>query len=330
MQVVPSNRKITATSKIANYRQSKTAISQYLHALYTYLLTIPIVGLCIKSGIFVWRLYAFIICGLADKVVSRAQEEEKASVMVSEDKPSISQENTPEMQIKDRFLVMASHELKTPMTTILGHTQFMLRRLARMPELSNDLLTMRSGLESINGQAHRLNTMIDDLLDLYNIRAGKVPLHMASCNLIAICREVVAEQSLLSGRTIEMEAPLEPVTLQADSDRLYQVVVNLISNALKYSHKDTSVKVLVDQRRDIGIVEVIDSGRGIPKDQQTHIFEPFYRSPEVQTTSTSGMGLGLAICKDIVEHHYGRIWCRSRLGKGSTFIVELPLEQSVV
>ena len=330
MQVAPHNRKITATSKIANYRQSKRAVPQYLHALYAYLLTIPVVGLCIKIGIFVWRFFAFIISTFAGKTVSRSQEEGKASVMVTEEKSSISQEYILETQIKDHFLVMASHELKTPMTTIVGHAQFMLRRLARMPELSNDLLVIRSGLESINGQAHRLNTMIDDLLDLYNIRAGKVPLHMASCNLIAIYREVVAEQSLLSGRTIEMEAPLEPVTLQADSDRLYQVAVNLISNALKYSPKDTPVKVLVDQRRDIGIVEVIDSGRGIPKDQQTHIFEPFYRSPEVQTTSTSGMGLGLAICKDIVEHHDGRISCRSRMGKGSTFIVELPLKQKEI
>jgi signal transduction histidine kinase len=330
MHVAPINRKITATSKIANYRQSKRAIPQYLHALYAYLLTIPVVGLCIKSSIFVWRLFAFIISGLAGKMVSRPQKEGKASVVATKEKSSISHENIPEMQIKDRFLVMASHELKTPMTTILGHTQFMLRRLARMPELSNDLLAMRSGLESINGQAHRLNTMLDDLLDLYNIRAGKVPLHMASCNLIAICREVVAEQSLLSGRTIEMGAPLEPVTLQADSDRLYQVAVNLIGNALKYSRKDTPVKVLVDQRRDIGIMEITDNGIGISKDQQRRIFEPFYRSPEVQTTSTSGMGLGLAICKDIVEHHDGRIWCRSRLGKGSTFIVELPLKQGKV
>src|SRR5437868_139911 len=134
MQVAPINRKVTGTSKIANYRQSKRAIPQYLHALYTYLLTIPIVGLCIKSGIFAWHLCAFIFSGLAGKMASRAQKEEKAS---------IPQENIPEMQMKEHFLVMASHELKTPMTTILGHTQFMLRRLARMPELSNDLLVIR-------------------------------------------------------------------------------------------------------------------------------------------------------------------------------------------
>src|SRR5207244_5866890 len=111
----------------------------------------------------------------------------------------------------------------------------------------------------------------------------------------------------------------ESITLQADSGRLYQVIVNLISNALKYSDKDTPVEVLVDQQRDIGIIEVTDSGIGIPQDEQTHIFEPFYRSPEVQTTSTSGMGLGLAICKDIVEHHKVRTCCLSGLCKGSTF-----------
>src|SRR5438270_1367199 len=107
MHVAPINRKITATSKIANYRQSKRAIPQYLHALYAYLLTIPVVGLCIKSGIFVWRLFAFIISAFDGKMASGAQEEEKASVMVAEEKPSISQEYILEMQMKEHFLVMA-------------------------------------------------------------------------------------------------------------------------------------------------------------------------------------------------------------------------------
>jgi signal transduction histidine kinase len=224
---------------------------------------------------------------------------------------------------------MASHELKTPMTTILGQVQLMLRRLSKMPELSYELATMRNALESINAQTRRLNALVDDLLDVYNVHTGKVQLRLEACNLVDICREVVEEQRLLTGRTIELEAPLTPVILQADNDRLEQVVINLVSNALKYSPESSPVKVLVEQRRDIGSIEVYDSGPGIPKNEQSHIFEPFYRGSDVQTTVKSGLGLGLTICKDIVERHSGRIWCRSRVGKGSIFIVELPLGKSM-
>jgi signal transduction histidine kinase len=232
-----------------------------------------------------------------------------------------------EGRLRDNFLSMASHELKTPMTTILGQAQLMMRRLSKIPELSADLMFMRSALESIDSQTQRMNTLVDDLLDLYNIRAGKIELHMEPCDLVALCDEVVREQRLLTGRTIQLDVPAFPVIMQADGDRLSQVIVNLVSNALRYSSEDSSIQVFVDRRHDVSIVEVCDAGIGIPQEEQAHIFEPFYRSPKyVCTSSKSGLGLGLAICKEIVERHSGRIWCRSRVGQGSTFIVEMPLK----
>ncbi len=184
-----------------------------------------------------------------------------------------------EGRLKDNFLSMASHELKTPMTTILGQAQLMKRRLSKVPELSDDLTFMRGALESIDSQTQRMNSLVDDLLDLYNIRAGKIELHMEPCDLIALCHEVVREQRLLTGRTIQLDVPAFPIIMQADEDRLSQVIVNLVNNALRYSPEDSSVQVFVDKRHDVGIIEVCDAGTGISQEEQAHIFEPFYRSP---------------------------------------------------
>ena len=312
---------------IANrYKFIIDKLPRMLQPIVVYLLSIPFVALTVRIFHLIWRVVALIIFILSGKRVTKQRKVDQARVIVFEPETKFhADKSEQERQLKEHFLVMASHELKTPMTTILGQVQLMLRRLSNMPELSYDLVAMRTALERVNGQTHRLNALVDDLLDLYNVRAGKVQLRLEACNLVDACREVVEEQRLLTGRTIELEAPLSPIMLQADTDRLDQVVVNLVSNAIKYSPEGSPVKVLVDQRRDIGIIEVCDRGPGIPRSEQAHIFEPFYRGSDVQTTVKSGLGLGLTICKDIVERHSGRIWCRSRPGKGSIFIVELPL-----
>src|SRR6266566_816860 len=318
---------LTHSQPITNrYKYITDKLPSALQPIVIYLLSIPFVGLSVRILHFIWRVFAFIISALAGKTLAKQRTVDRTGVIALE--PERHDETEQERQLKEHFLVMASHELKTPMTTILGQVQLMLRRLSKMPELSYELATMRSALESVNGQTRRLNALVDDLIDLYNVRAGKVQLRLEACNLVDVCREVVEEQRLLTGRTIELEFPLTPVMLQADRDRLGQVVINLVSNAIKYSPEGSSVKVLVDQRRDIGIIAVYDSGPGIPRAEQARIFEPFYRGSDVQTTVKSGLGLGLTICKDIVERHSGRIWCRSRLGKGSIFIVELPLSKT--
>jgi signal transduction histidine kinase len=110
-----------------------------------------------------------------------------------------------------------------------------------------------------------------------------------------------------------------------DRDRIVQVLVNLVSNAVKYSPVETSVQVCVYQGDDKVVIQVRDQGKGIAPEQQKHIFEMFYRTPEAQSSSKRGLGLGLAITKDIVERHNGRISFESEPGKGSTFVVELPI-----
>ncbi|MFL5627396.1 MAG: sensor histidine kinase [Ktedonobacteraceae bacterium] len=335
MQVTQGNHQSQPLSLIRN--QSKLPQSQYIktqvnyskiHKAILYLANIPLIGLMIRIVSITWQVLSFIITVLCRKKVSHVQKINQSHIMTGEQATlPVPVKPGQEQELQDHFLAMASHELKTPMTTILGQAQLLLRRLSRMPELSSELVTMRAALESIDTQTRRMNHLVDDLLDLYNIRAGKTQLRLTTLDLVEMCREVVKEQRVLTGGMIKLTAPQHSVMLQADNDRLRQVVTNLISNAIAYSSPNEPVEVLVDRYRDIGIIEVQDYGSGIPVDQQTHIFEPFYRGSQAQSNSKSGLGLGLAICKDIVERHAGRIWFRSHPDKGSTFIVELPLNK---
>ena len=266
-----------------------------------------------------------IISGQREAARRRALFAEHALKEHADNLEQANQELIEVNEMKDQFISMASHELKTPITTIRGQAQLMLRRLTKQKELSQEFADVRTALEKIDEQTYRLSALVDNLLDLGSIRAGKIELRLDRCDLCEICRSVVDEQCLLTGRVIEVELPEAPVMLEADSERLSQVGTNLVSNAIKYSPDGSPVKVSVVRQENTARLTVQDFGQGIEKEQLKHIFEPFYRAPEAQSSKKSGWGLGLVICKDIVERHGGRIWCESREGEGSTFYVELPL-----
>lgn len=255
----------------------------------------------------------------------RALNAEEEAIQRADELEQVNQRLEQANHLKDQFLSMASHELKTPITTIRGQAQIALRRMSKQGDLSKDQATTSEALRKIDEQTQRLNSLVDDLLDLSSIRAGKIGLQLQQCDLVEVCREVIEDQRLLTDRVIELETPGEAVTLRGDCNRLGQVMVNLVGNALKYSAEEQPVCVRVQRDDTVALVAVRDYGKGITKDQQKQIFEPFYRTPEAQTSSKRGMGLGLAICKDIVERHGGRIWCDSTPGQGTTFLVELPL-----
>ncbi len=266
-----------------------------------------------------------IISGQREAARRRALFAEHALKEHADNLEQANQELIEVNEMKDQFISMASHELKTPITTIRGQAQLMLRRLTKQKELSQEFADVRTALEKIDEQTYRLSALVDNLLDLGSIRAGKIELRPGRCDLCEICRSVVDEQCLLTGRVIEVELPEAPVMLEADSERLSQVGTNLVSNAIKYSPDGSPVKVSVVRQENTARLTVQDFGQGIEKEQLKHIFEPFYRAPEAQSSKKSGWGLGLVICKDIVERHGGRIWCESHEGEGSTFYVELPL-----
>lgn len=293
--------------------------------------------LTIENGYGFVQLAPFIVAGIIIAIITGQRESARRQALFAERMESERAEELEQLnrqleqanQLKDQFISMSSHELKTPITTIRGLAQVMLRRLSKQEELPKDFEEVRTALEKIDGQTYRLTSLVDELLVLSSIRAGRIELRLNPCDIREVCSNAVEEQHQLTGRKIELEMPDTPVTVRVDRDRLGQVVTNLVSNAVKYSPDESMVQVRVgtsmEQEQKVTRIEVCDRGQGISAEEQMHIFETFYRAPNAQVSKKNGWGLGLAICKDIVERHNGRIWCESELGKGSVFVVELPM-----
>src|SRR6266852_5296826 len=265
---------------------------------------------------------------LAAEREARLHEKAEANQALAQSYQQLEQLNyqlAGEIQLKDIFVSRASHELKNPITTIRGQTQLTLRRLAKSQVTASELLPLQTHLEKIDAQTHRLHTLIDDLLDVSSLGSGRISLRLEPCDLGSLCREVVEDQRALSGRDIELELPSDPIMHQADCQRLTQLIVNLVTNAVKYSPENTILWVCISQEPSGVILTVHNDGPAIPQEQQTHLFEPFYRAPQAEHSPTRGWGLGLSISKEIVERHEGHIWVESSEGKGTTFFVQLPL-----
>lgn len=230
-------------------------------------------------------------------------------------------------KLKDQFLSLASHELKTPISAIKGYAQLAERRLGKVADPSPGLVGTQELLTKINQQTDKLTNLINDLLDVSRIQAGKLELRLERCDLAALCRQAAEEQALTSGRQIEVHVKATPVYVLADAERLSQVFSNLLTNALKYSNADRPICLTLVRQAQQALVTVEDEGVGIPKDELPLIFDRFFRASTARSGSQRGLGLGLTICKEIVERHHGRIWATSEEGKGSRFTVELPLAQ---
>jgi len=222
---------------------------------------------------------------------------------------------------KDEFLSIASHELKTPLTTLKILTQLTHRRLSRAGLAEADQTgRMERAIE-------RMERLVNDLLDASRIESGRLALNREPMDLIALCRQIAEEQHAATGRTIELDLPTHAVQAVADAERIGQVLTNLLSNALKYSSSASPVWLQLTASESQALVRIRDSGPGIPTSALPHLFERFYRVPGVQVQSGSGVGLGLGlyISRDIVIRHGGRMWAESQEGVGTTFSFALPL-----
>ncbi len=223
---------------------------------------------------------------------------------------------------KDEFLGIASHELKTPLTSL----KILAQLLARKMQASGELRELEQA-QRMQVAITRMERLIRDLLDVTLIQEGKLALHEELTDLGEICVEAVGEQAVLSQRAIQFTPPEQgSLLIYADSERIYQVISNLLSNALKYSPATTQVVVRTRATERECIVSVHDHGPGVPPEAVEQIFDRFYRVPGMQVQSGSGVGLGLGlhISKDIVTRHGGSIWVESKLGHGSVFSVALP------
>ena len=227
--------------------------------------------------------------------------------------------------LKDYVVTRASHELRTPITTILGRTQLVLSRLSRLGETPENWADLRKHLETIVVHSQRLRALIDDLFDLSSVRSGEVPLRLTSCDIGSLCRAVIEDEQALSGRAIELELPADRLLLQADEKRLTQVLVNLVDNAVKYSPEQSVIHVRARAEEAHVIVEVHNKGTALSQAQLEQLFEPFYRTLDAETSPVKGWGLGLSISKEIVKRHGGQIWAESSEERDITFFVRFPL-----
>jgi len=225
------------------------------------------------------------------------------------------------MQKKDEFLGIASHELKTPITSMKASFQVLKNGFK---DESKEVKTLVPIIELANRQVNKLAHIVDDLLDVTKIQSGKMRLNKTTYDFgesLHDCLQEIRHQSPKHMLFTENEVP---VLIYADRTRIEQVIINLLSNAVKYSPKKEPVRISVKKENNEVLFSVIDSGIGIPADKQSFIFDRFFRVHE-SSKLFSGLGLGLFISAEIVKQHQGSIGMKSTEGKGSVFWFKLPL-----
>ncbi len=249
-------------------------------------------------------------------------------------------------RMKDDFLSTVSHELRTPLTSVLGFTKVIRKKLEEVvfPQLpSGDVKTDRT-VQQINenvgiiiSEGERLTALINDVLDLSKMEAGKIEWRVESVPILEILEQAIAAIAPLfenKGIIIIKDIDAGLPSVFCDRDRIVQVVINLLSNALKFTDGGsvtvTAQRISEDDNHAengecLVKVAIIDTGIGIAEKDQNNVFDKFKQVGDTLTDRPKGTGLGLPICKQIVEHHGGKIWVESELGKGSTFSFVLPL-----
>ena len=242
---------------------------------------------------------------------------------VAADNARLYQEAQAAVRARDAFLSIAAHELKTPLTSLLGYTDLLRRRADHGGLSERDV----RALGVISNQASRLNRMITSLLDLSRIQTGQLSIERGAVDVRALIERVVSEvQPTFSEHTLSLSAPDAPIIVDGDELRLEQVFQNLIQNAVKYSPAGGAVYVRLERHEDKAVVAVTDEGIGIPAEALPRLFSRFYRAVNASSQNISGMGVGLYVVREIVSLHGGTVAVQSDEGQGSTFTVILPLK----
>ncbi|MBX3255323.1 MAG: PAS domain S-box protein [Chitinophagaceae bacterium] len=271
-----------------------------------------------KNGVVLGGLFF----GHPDEAVFNQEHEDMvvniaSLAAIALDNAKLYQEISVQNNKKDQFISFASHELKTPLTTIKGYMQ--------LAEMAN--LPLHEFAPKVNKQIKRLEDIITELLDLSKIQAGKQDYHFERNSLGEIIQESIESTNAIH-HTIEVQNLPEDIFVQVDREKMIQVLVNLLVNAVKYSQPQTKIIIAVLLLGDEVRLSVTDNGTGIAKEQLEHIFNQFYRAIS-GNNKTKGMGLGLFIAREIIQAHSGKIWAESELNKGSTFYIQFPIERRI-
>ncbi|EDM37737.1 PAS sensor signal transduction histidine kinase [Pedobacter sp. BAL39] len=223
---------------------------------------------------------------------------------------------------KNDFIGMVSHELKTPLTSMKGYIQVLLMKLRQQ-----DDGFVIGALEKANAQVAKMTNMINGFLNVSRLESGKIHIDLKEFDLALLIKEAEEESlATITSHTVVFE-PVETTLVNADRDKIGQVIHNLISNAVKYSPPGSTINVACISDLNKANVHVKDQGMGIKPDDLSKIFDRYYRVEGNQTSSVSGFGIGLYLCSEIIDRHHGKIWAESEVDKGSTFSFSLPLSQ---
>ena len=283
------------------------------------------------------RLLIFAICCIATIfVVLKSKEHKKSRALEQREKDYIAQierlqkENIhyqKEIKARDEFLSIASHELKTPLTSMLLQMQTAIHNIKNVSLANFSVASLMKMLESTEQQSARLSRMINDLLNVSLITTGRLELEKENVDLGKLVQDVserFVEKATKEGGQITISAK-ENILGRWDKLRIEQVVTNLITNGIKYGN-GKPIEIKVSERDSFAQIKVTDHGIGIPREQQEKIFEKFERA--VPNNHYKGLGVGLYITYQIVKAHQGKMKLASKLGSGSTFTVELPLAKN--
>ncbi len=222
-------------------------------------------------------------------------------------------------QLKSELIATVSHDLKQPLAVMNGYTELLLMH-KKMDESGI------SFIEMVRKSIQNMRQLIDDLLDLAKIETG-IQLNLNPVEveeLVGECIDSLQPMIMSKDLTVKTRIPDDLPLLRADRSRLQQILLNLISNAVKYTPPEGKVQIVAENRDSAVRILIVDNGMGISPEDQAHIFERFYRVRRPETDSIEGTGLGLAIVKSLVEAHHGQIGLESRLGEGTTFFLTLP------
>jgi signal transduction histidine kinase len=260
-----------------------------------------------------------------DDVVLAEEVARRAAVAV--DNARLYREAQEGIRVRDEFLSTAAHELKTPVTIAKGYAQLLRRRppAGLAPREAHALVVL-------DGQCDRLNRLVQDFLDVSLARGGHLDLHRAPCDLgelvAAVVERVQATTTAHRLRLLRLpERPAVRVEVDVDRERIEQVLVNLLGNAIKFSPDGGDIEVRMGVRAREAVVAVRDEGVGVPRDRQARLFEQFYRAHAGTPHDYGGMGIGLHLSREIVTRHGGQMWFASDEGRGSTFSFSLPAAQ---
>jgi signal transduction histidine kinase len=226
-------------------------------------------------------------------------------------------------ETKDALLSTVAHELASPLTGMRAMATMVERQLQRTDSIEK----IRSTMSNMTRSMKRLERIVQDLQDTSLIQTHNFVLHRSRCDLVELGQQILAEFIAGEEMALDYQARDKQIEVNVDPERISQALLNLLSNARKYSPEGAPIVVQVRREGGEAIVSVRDQGAGIPAEQLSHIAEQFYRVPgiEVQTGSLSGLGLGLYLTRKIVEQHGGRMEVNSQEGLGSTFSLVLPL-----